>query len=165
MSDTSGYVTKSIRYFSLLLTLALCGPVSAQLLDQTASYERQVRQLTADYFSAKDSGDYERAYAFLAPSDQREIPFDIWRRMTADFNKTAGHNRGRAIKKITWYRDPPNAAGLYCAVDFLAEFEQIGPLYGYLVFHQEADGKFLIMREEQNYIGKKLKTRTPQGDT
>lgn len=141
-----------------------CSTVVAQLLDQTADNELAVQQLTHDYFAAKDSRDYRKAYAFLSPSDQKEVPFENWKRIVDRFNQQAGPVTSRLITRITWYRNPPNVApGLYCTVDFVGTFKNIDKLSGYLACHLESDGKFLIVREEQNYIGEKTGRTTTSG--
>ena len=42
--------------------------------------------------------------------------------------------------------------GVYVAVDFFSIFQNVDFHCGFLIWHQQQDGSFLLMREEQNYI-------------
>jgi len=146
--------------FFVMLILA-CPVARAQLVDQYAQYEQTVTKLTYDYFAAKDSGDYREAYTFLSPTDQQQVPFESWRRLVKAFNRRAGPVTSRLITRIAWLNNPQNVApGLYCTVDFVGAFKNIDKLSGYLAFHLETDGKFLIVREEQNYVGREQSGQT-----
>jgi hypothetical protein len=83
--------------------------------------------------------------------------FESWSETTMKFNAQAGKVLERRIRKVTWYKDPPNAQlpGVYAAVDFIGRFENVDTHCGYVVWHQRDDGAFRIMREEQNFIDKK----------
>jgi hypothetical protein len=61
----------------------------------------------------------------------------------------------RDIKKITWYKNPPQAApGTYAAVDFSSQFTNANIHCGYLVWFEQGDGSFVMVREEVNFIDK-----------
>lgn len=121
-----------------------------------AKAEKAIERLTYQYFSARDRGNYKDAYALLTDSMQATTPFDRWREMAEQFNKAAGKIKKREIKKITWYKDPPNTEpGVYAAVDFGSTYANIDIHCGYVAWRQQKDGSFRIVREEQNYIDKK----------
>lgn len=82
--------------------------------------------------------------------------FDTWSANAKAQNTKAGHLLNRRILKITWYKDPPSAPepGIYAAADFSGQFEN-DPIYcGYLAWHRGVDGKYRIIREEENFIDK-----------
>lgn len=121
----------------------------------------QVEQLTHKYFSAKDEARYQDAYAMQTDGMHNLASFGEWTRSIKDFSNTAGKVVSRQIKKITWYKDPPNAParGVYAAVDFTSRFENIDTYCGYLVWFQQPDGTFKMAREEVSYIDKKTQER------
>ena len=123
----------------------------------TASAEqiKRVEQMTRDYFGAKDQGRYKDAYALFAPSQKQAVATDTWQAGVEAFNARAGAVRERAIRKITWYQDPPQAApGLYAAVDFDSQFANMAVHCGFVAWQQQKDGSFLLVREEENSLDK-----------
>ena len=123
----------------------------------TADQQQQIQAITYSYFQLKDTGNYEQARALLSDAN----PFVQWRSSAEKFNSQAGEVRSRKIKKITWYKDPPQApaAGIYAAVDFVSQFANIDIHCGYVVWHQGQDGSFRLMREEQNFIDKSMQQK------
>jgi hypothetical protein len=118
---------------------------------QVALVERQ----TYAYFAAKDGRRYQEAYAQLSVTQKQTTPFERWSFLADDFNSKAGEVHSRKIKKITWYKDPPNTPpGIYAATDFSSQFANTAAHCGYVVWHEQADGSFLLLREEQNFIDK-----------
>lgn len=131
-----------------------------------ASNEQLVRveALSRAYFASKDEGRHKEAYAMLAPSQQQLLPFARWSFLTQDFNARAGKLVNRDTRKITWYRNPPQAApGVYAAVDFAGEYANTSLYCGYLILSEQADGSFLILREEQNVIDKDTAAKLKPG--
>lgn len=118
--------------------------------------EKLIEQLTHEYLTAKDHGDYRKAFLLQTNSVQGIVPFDRWRTMAQEFNTEAGKVKKREIKKITWYKDPPSAApGIYAAADLSSRFANIDIHCGFIGWQQQRDGSFKIVREEQNFIDKK----------
>jgi hypothetical protein len=59
----------------------------------------------------------------------------------------------RELKKVTIYRSSQSGTpGTYAAVDFTGRYANADTYCGYLVWSEQADGSFLLMREEENYI-------------
>ncbi|MES2318484.1 MAG: DUF4019 domain-containing protein [Pseudomonadota bacterium] len=115
--------------------------------DQVKRVELQSEQ----YFAARDQGRYQDAYAMLAPSFRQVTPLERWQSRTAAFNQRAGAVSQRAVRKITWYQDPPNTQpGIYAAVDFDSQFALMTLHCGFLAWRMQADGSFLLVREEEN---------------
>jgi hypothetical protein len=151
--------------FTLTQTVR-CGSVSPPAIAQTTSApdgweptakdQSQIESETYGYYSAKDAGDYAGAYAMFADGMKEAAHFDTWSANARSQNAKAGHVLNRLITKITWYKDPPSAPepGIYAAADFSGQFEN-DPIYcGYLAWHRGADGKFRVIREEENFIDK-----------
>ncbi len=110
-------------------------------------------RLTLAYFAAKDAGKYDEAYAYLSPVQKQNVSFERWTSMAGEINAKLGAVQGRSIRKITWYKDPPNVVpGVYAAVDYSSEFANTALHCGFVAWHEQADGSFLLQREEQNFI-------------
>ena len=107
------------------------------------------------YFAAKDGRRYKEAYELLSPASKQITPFERWRSVAEDSSAKMGEVLHRDIKKITWYKNPPQAApGTYAAVDFSSQFTNANIHCGYLVWSEQGDGSFLMVREEENFIEK-----------
>ena len=112
-----------------------------------------IEAVTRAYFTARDSNKAETAYAFLSPRQKQYVPFPTFSRMLEEFNAKAGEVQDRNIRKITWYKDTPQAGpGLYVAVDFSSKFPGLALHCGYVVWHEQRDGAFLQVREEVNLV-------------
>jgi hypothetical protein len=121
----------------------------------TPEQQREVERLSYAFFAAKDTGKYAEAYAMQSDSQKRSMTLDNWASLNAKFAETSGAVQSRQLKKITWYKDPPAPEpGVYAAADYVSRFANIDIHCGYLVWHQQADGAFLLKREEQNFIDK-----------
>ncbi|WP_426196788.1 DUF4019 domain-containing protein [Massilia sp. DWR3-1-1] len=123
-----------------------------------------VEQQSQAYFAAKDGRRLEDAYKMQSPALTHMASFDSWRSDTVKAQATIGAVVRRDIKKITWYKDPPKGPpGTYAAVDFSSEFANTAVHCGYLVWREQGDGSFLLVREEENYIDKATEqTLTPE---
>jgi hypothetical protein len=120
----------------------------------TAQVQRVELQSNA-YFAAKDGGRYKEAYKLLSPASKQITPFERWSSVAETVNSKMGAVLQRDIKKITWYQNPPQAVpGIYAAVDFSSQFTNANIHCGYLVWFEQSDGSFLMVREEQNFIDK-----------
>ena len=121
----------------------------------TADQVKLVEHQTYAYFAAKDGRKYTAAYEQLSSSQKKTTSFERWSSIAEDFNSKAGEVRRRSIKKVTWYKNPAQAEpGIYAAVDFSSQFANAGIHCGYVVWLEQTDGSFLLVREEQNFIDK-----------
>lgn len=122
----------------------------------TSKQQQAIQRQSSDYFSAKDTGDYKKAYSYAA----MPLTFDQWQISAQKFNAMAGEVRSRKIKKITWYKDlPQQPPGIFAAVDFVSQFANADIHCGYLVWQPASDGRFRLIREEQNYIDRETHNR------
>lgn len=131
----------------------------------TPEQVRRVEQQTRLYFEAKDQGRYTSAYDLMAASLKQSISFENWKSKTEVFNAKAGAVEQRTIAKITWYYNPPQVApGLYAAVDFTSKFAEVDLHCGFLAWREQPDGKFVLVREEENYLDKQTQQKLKPGD-
>jgi hypothetical protein len=137
------------------------GEVPWQPTDEQA--RRLVKQ-TNDYLSAQDEKRFADAYASFSPSQKQMVPFDGWQAGLLAFYDKAGAFEGRTIKKITWYKNPPNERpGIYAAADFAAQYQNLTLHCGYVAWHRQMDGSFEVVHEESNTIEKAVAARmTPE---
>ncbi|MBL8517763.1 MAG: DUF4019 domain-containing protein [Betaproteobacteria bacterium] len=121
----------------------------------TPAQSQLVERQTYAFFAAKDGRKYQEAYALLSAAQKQTIPYERWSSLADDFNSKVGEVRRRTIKKVTWYKDPPNSQpGVYAAADFSSEFDRAAAHCGYVVWSEQPDGSFLLVREEQNFLDK-----------
>ena len=112
-----------------------------------------IETVTRSYFALRDSGKAEQAYALLSPRQKQYLTESNFTQLLEGFNTKAGTPQGRILRKVTWYKDNPEAGpGLYVAVDFSSKFENLALHCGYVVWHEQPDGSFLQVREEMNVI-------------
>jgi hypothetical protein len=125
---------------------------------------RRLVQVTTDYFADQDNGRFEQAYALLSADQKHLVPFEAWRDRRSAFHAKAGALQSRTIRKITWYRNPPDARpGIYVATDFSDQFENTALHCGFVSWHQRMDGSFEVVHEEENAIDKPTAARmTPE---
>jgi hypothetical protein len=112
-----------------------------------------VEAVTFDYFAARDAGRSEEAYALLSAVRKEQEPLSRFQARIREFNARAGQVRTRCVRAVTWYKDAADGGpGLYVAVDFSSEFANLPIHFGYLVWREQADGRFLQVREEENAV-------------
>ena len=147
----------------LVLFAAVALPPQAGDAIPDAATQRALAQETYAYFKAKDGGAYDKAYARIAPSMTAYLTPDLYKADAQRFNAEAGKVEERRITRLTWCRDPADAPapGLYVAADFRSSFPNIHLHCGYVMWHQEADGRFRIVREEQSFIDKAMARQLP----
>ena len=122
----------------------------------------QVKIITEAYFSARDSNQSEMAYRFLGEGLKSKISFAIFKNLISDFNEKAGQLVNRQIQTVTWYRDTPQQAGLFAAVNFGGNFSKLAMHCGYVLWQQQSDGSFLQVREENNVLDKTTAAKLSQ---
>ena len=130
----------------------------------TSAQAELIQAQTLSYFAARDAGRVEEAYARFSPSQKATVPFQTYRESVAAFNTKAGAVTARSLTKITWYKDAPQGPGVYAAVDFSSEFQNLALHCGYVVWQEQLDGSFAIVREENNVIEKTMVTKLKPGD-
>lgn len=119
----------------------------------TDTQRQSIESVTRDYFALRDAGKAEQAYALVSPRQKQYLPLPTFTRLIEEFNVKAGAPQGRTLRKITWYKDTPQAGpGLYVAVDYSSRFENLALHCGYVVWQEQPDGSFLQVREEVNVI-------------
>lgn len=115
--------------------------------------ERRVVQAATNYFAARDERRFADAYALFSASQKQVVPFEGWKTQSESFYSSAGKPEGRTIRKVTWYKNPANVQpGIYAAVDFESRFSNLALHCGYVVWRQQMDGSFELVREEENSI-------------
>jgi hypothetical protein len=126
----------------------------------TPEQVHSVEQQTRLYFDAKDRGRYAEAYDLMAASLKQSLSFATWKGNAEAFNARAGAARQRTISKITWYHNPPQVEpGLYAAVDFRSTFAEVDLHCGFLAWREQPDGKFVLVREEENYLDRQTQQK------
>ena len=126
----------------------------------TDAQVQHVERQSNTYFAAKDGRRYKDAYELLSTSAKQITSFERWSSVAQNFNSKAGEVLHRDIKKITWYKNPPQAApGTYAAVDFSSQFANVNIHCGYLVWFEQGDGSFVMVREEENFIDKVMEQK------
>lgn len=121
----------------------------------TSAQEQAVERRSLAYYAAKDGHRFEDAYRMQSPSLTKLAPFERWRKDNESAQAGLGPVVRRDIQKVTWYKDPPNGQpGVYAASDFSSKFANADIHCGYLVWLQQSDGSFLLVREEENFIDK-----------
>ena len=119
----------------------------------TDAQRQTIETVTRDYFALRAAGKVERAYALISPRQKQNLPLPTFTRLIEEFNVKSGAPQGRTLRKITWYKDTPQAGpGLYVAVDYSSRFENLAFHCGYVVWQEQPDGSFLQVREEVNVI-------------
>ncbi|WP_342113945.1 DUF4019 domain-containing protein [Pseudoduganella sp. OTU4001] len=159
-------LTDEFRRVNTALQQALGAPKASTAApwSPTASQKARVEELSKAYFADKDAQRYREAWARLGSAAQQQSSFDEWRRAAAGTAAKAGAALQREVKKVTIYRSAHSgAAGTYAAVDFTGRFANADTYCGYLVWSEQADGSFLLVREEENYIYKATEAQlTPE---
>ncbi len=128
---------------------------SAASWQPSASQKARIEELSKAYFADKDAARYREAWQLLGAGLRQQWSFEQWRDAMAGSAARAGSVQRRDLKKVTIYRSSQiGAPGTYAAVDFTGRFSNADTYCGYLVWSEQADGSFLLVREEENYIYK-----------
>lgn len=120
-----------------------------------ADNDQQAIDAAAAYFQAKESGDYAGAYAMHSPQFKKALPFELFQKLTREFNLAAGGIKKRDMYLVTWTENPPGALpGHYAAIDFIGSFKNIDKYCGYIILQQMPKGEMLVIRAEENFVTK-----------
>lgn len=122
-----------------------------------------VQTRTRSYFAARDAGRLEDAYAFFSPRQKAAVPFASWRKSITAFNVRAGTANSRVLRKVTWYKDAQGRPGIYAAVDFSSDFANLALHCGYVIWHEQPDGTFGLIREEDLVVDKETEAKLNSG--
>lgn len=154
--DACDALTEEFRRVNAALQQALAAPATpAAPWRPSASQKSRVEELSRAYFADKDAQRYREAWARLAAAAQQQSSFAQWRSAAAETAAKAGAPLQREVKKVTVYRSAHGGTpGTYAAVDFTGRFANADTYCGYLVWSEQADGSFLLVREEENFIYK-----------
>lgn len=122
----------------------------------TPEIDRAIRDATIRYFALVDAADGMRAHAIWSASNRAMTPLAERQALLSSSRKTAGEPLGHRIDKLTWYVNPEGAdtPGLYVAVDYEKRYRNLALSCGYLMWFQEADGRFVLVREESGTLTK-----------
>jgi len=119
----------------------------------TSTQKARVEELSKAYFADKDAARYRQAWERLGPALRKQWTFEEWRDASAGSMARAGAMQQRELKKVTIYRSSQSGTpGTYAAVDFTGRFANADTWCAYLVWTEQADGSFLLLREEENFI-------------
>ena len=124
-----------------------------------------IESITKKYFTARDNNKFEDAYSQLSSRQKQFLKFTEYKKILEEFNSNAGKSKGRELRVITWYKDTAQAGpGLYVAVDFVSAFENLALHCGYVVWQEQQDGSYLLVREEVNVIDNTTMAKLKPGD-
>jgi len=119
----------------------------------TSTQKARVEELSKAYFADKDAARYRQAWERMGPGMQKQWTFEQWRDASADSMARAGAMQQRELRKVTIYRSSQSGTpGTYAAVDFTGRTANADTYCAYLVWTEQADGSFLLLREEENFI-------------
>jgi Protein of unknown function (DUF4019) len=125
----------------------------------------RIESTTKTYFAARDSNKFEDAYSQLSSRQKQFLTFPAYKKVLEEFNSNAGQTKGRELRVITWYKDTAQSdPGLYVAVDFASAFENLALHCGYVVWQEQQDGSYLLVREEVNVIDNTTMAKLKPGD-
>lgn len=123
---------------------------SAPTTPATDVDRRYVEARTLDYLSNKDHGDFAAADAMYM--DDVIAQFNAtWRDERRAFNSVAGLPKARTVVGVAFYDNPADAPrlGRYAAVDYRASYAGRAFYCGYVVWLQQADGDYRLVREDE----------------
>jgi hypothetical protein len=129
----------------------------------TGAQKARVEELSKAYFADKDAARYRQAWQRMGPGLQKQWTYEEWRDASADSTARAGAMQQRELKKVTIYRSSQSGTpGTYAAVDFTGRFANADTYCAYLVWTEQADGSFLLLREEENFLYNATSVRLTQ---
>ncbi|MFM9879571.1 MAG: DUF4019 domain-containing protein [Burkholderiaceae bacterium] len=131
----------------------------------SAAQQELVETASRSYFAARDGGKTEAAYAFLSERQKQLLTYSAFQKLLEESYSKTGAVQGRHLQSLTWYKDTPQAGpGLYVAVDFAGTFANLALHCGYVVWQEQTNGHFLLVREEVNMIDNATMEKMTPGD-
>jgi len=147
---------EEFRRMNQALEQSLASPKAASAApawQPTSTQKARVEELSKAYFADKDAARYRQAWERLGPGLRKQWTYEEWREASAGSTARAGAMQQRELKKVTIYRSSQSGTpGTYAAVDFTGRFANADTYCAYLVWTEQADGSFLLLREEENFI-------------
>lgn len=110
-----------------------------------------IRARTVTYLQAKDAADAGAAYKMLSKEMASYTSPEVWKDTRTSFTAKVGPGAQPTVVRITWYDDPQGAPtpGRYVAADYRVDYPSEAFTCGYVVWLRQADGGYLIVREEE----------------
>lgn len=118
----------------------------------TVADEAQVRERTLAYLRTREAVDADAAFAMLSPEMRTYTTTPAaWREGRTAFNTKAGPGARAEVIRLTWYDNPQGAPtlGRYVAADYRVDYPSRAFTCGYVVWLRQADGNYLVVREEE----------------
>lgn len=118
-----------------------------------AADEAQVRERTLAYLRTRETADAQTAFAMLSPEMLTYTTTPAaWREGRVAFNAKAGPDARAEVVRLTWYDNPQGAPtlGRYVATDYRVDYPSRAFTCGYVVWLRQADGDYLVVREEES---------------
>lgn len=112
---------------------------------------RLITELTMRYFALLDAGNTAEATRLWSADQQAEMSPERLEQLRT-FRREAGRPGDHQIRALTWYVNPENAPrpGIYAAADYERRYSELAFNCGYLIWFREAEGRYVIVREETN---------------
>ena len=125
--------------------------VRRQTWRPTAEQDSRARALLARFQLALTEQRFADAYAMFTPMTKTMLSQEAFVTLEKQFVDRSGGGLAYKEPRITWYNDPPNAAapGTYAAFDLACTARLINLCAEVVILHQQADGEFLVMRQER----------------
>lgn len=110
-----------------------------------------VRERTLAYLRGKDASDATTVYAMLTREMASYATPEVWTETRKSFSAKAGPGARPEVIRITWYDNPQGAPtlGRYAAADYRVDYPSRAFTCGYVVWLRQADGSYLVIREEE----------------
>lgn len=141
----------------VLVQILHCGPApgapTPAVFTPTAEDEKAVSALSEQFLEIRRKGDATAAKAMFDPKSAY-ADMAAWTRDTGAFNAISGPETKRALTRMSWFENPPSAPspGVYAAVDYMREFQNVKTACGFIVWRRQPDGGWRIDREQLRYL-------------
>lgn len=149
-AKTSFVMDQDIYCADSALKVVQSAPADPNWRPSNADYQ-SVMDTISKYYAARDKGDIGGSYALL--DNGMGLSTKEWKGVSDDFAAKTGSVISHRVVKLTWEKDPQSASGpgIYAAADFVDHYE-LATDCGYLALHQQPNGSFLVIHEENGFI-------------
>jgi len=112
--------------------------------------DAEVEAFATHWLDLLEQGEAEKSFAFLTDVFKSNLTIEEWRKLLVETHEQLGELKGRRLRRIVWYENPPNAPqpGTYIAVEFDSVYEKALQHFRYVVLHTQGDEPFRVMRDE-----------------
>ncbi len=112
--------------------------------------DAEVEAYVTNWLDLVEHGEADKSYAFLTDIFKSNVTIDEWRAQIAESRERLGPLRGRRLRRIVWYENPPDAPipGTYVAIEFDSVYEKAPKHFRYVVLHTQGEEPFHVMRDE-----------------